>query len=121
MFSQAWNKYFPAIKILMKRSANGEQVLSMNRTDFERAGGGRKVKYTFTMLFIKGRLDNSSNHGNVAKELAQLLTEDKAIYEMMRSQHFELSMNTSSQLTIKNLTPAPAATEDIPEETDKAE
>lgn len=53
MFSQAWNIYLPIIKILLKRSAGADQTLDMNRTDFERAAGGRKAKLTFSISFIK--------------------------------------------------------------------
>ena len=50
MFSQTWRKYLPVIILLMKRSGKGEQVLSMNHTDFERAAGGKKIKFTFSDL-----------------------------------------------------------------------
>ena len=34
MFVQTWNKYLPVIKILLKRSVQGEQTLEMNSSDF---------------------------------------------------------------------------------------
>ena len=43
MYTQIWSKYLPIIKILLKRSANGNQTLELNRIDFERAGTGRKA------------------------------------------------------------------------------
>ena len=52
MFTQAWNKYLPVIRILMKRSVNGPQKLDTNRTDFERAAGGRKLKFTFSTVTL---------------------------------------------------------------------
>jgi hypothetical protein len=42
MFVQTWIKYLPVIKILLKRSVNGDQTLAMNASDFQRAAGGRK-------------------------------------------------------------------------------
>ena len=56
MFVQTWNKYLPVIRILLKRSANAEQRLDMNKSDFQRAAGGKKVKFTFSILLTKGRL-----------------------------------------------------------------
>ena len=47
MFLQTWSKYLPVIKILLKRSINAQQTLDMNSTDFQRASGGKKVKFTF--------------------------------------------------------------------------
>jgi len=34
MFTQTWKKYLPVILIMLKRSVNGDQSLSMNHTDF---------------------------------------------------------------------------------------
>ena len=36
-FAAVWNKYLPAIKILIKKAAATEQLLGMNRNDFETA------------------------------------------------------------------------------------
>ena len=69
MFSQAWKKYLPVITILMKRSPNGEQTLDMNKTDFERAAGGRKAKLSFSITLHKGRIQNFTNPPPVAREL----------------------------------------------------
>jgi hypothetical protein len=103
MFTPLWNKYLPIIRILMKRSVNGNQTLDMNRTDFERASGGRKAKLTFSMSLHKGRIQNVSNPPPVAKELAAIFLEDDVTRQLVRQQDFEVSMNTSYQLTIKNI------------------
>jgi hypothetical protein len=103
MFSQLWNKYLPIIRILMKRSLTANQTLDMNRTDFERASGGRKAKLTFTVALHKGRIQNVVNPPPVAKELATILQEDEVTRQIVRQQDFEISMNTSYQLLIKNV------------------
>ena len=38
MYNHIWKKYLPIIKILLKKSVAEEQVLALNRVDFERAG-----------------------------------------------------------------------------------
>jgi len=96
MFSQAWNIYLPIIKILLKRSAGADQTLDMNRTDFERAAGGRKAKLTFSISLYKG----------------PILQEDEVTRRLIREYDFEFSMNTSFQLTIKNITAPAEITED---------
>ena len=106
MFFQAWNKYLAIIKILMKRSPSGDQTLDMNKTDFERAAGGRKAKFTFNVLLHKGRIQNVSNPSPVAKDLATLLQEDEMTRVLVRQFDYQFSVNASFQLTIKNLTPA---------------
>ena len=105
MFSQAWNKYLPIIKILMKRTPNADQTLDMNKTDFERAAGGRKAKFTFNVSLHKGRIQNITSPPPVAKELATILQEDEMTRKLVREFDYEFSMNSSFQLLIKNSTP----------------
>lgn len=106
MFSQVWKKYLPVIVILMKRTVNGDQTLSMNPSDFQRAAGGRKIKYSFTnMQLINGRINNTVKHQPLAREFAVTLQEDEIIRKMLQQKHFEFSMNNSFQLSIKNNTP----------------
>jgi hypothetical protein len=106
MFSQIWKKYLPVIIILMKRSANGEQLLSMNPSDFQRAAGGRKIKYSFTNLqLINGRINNTVKHQPLSREFATILQEDEIIRKFLQHKHFEFSMNNGFQLTIRNNTP----------------
>ncbi len=106
MFFQAWNKYLPIIKILMKRSNTGDQTLDMNKTDFERAAGGRKAKFTFNVTLHKGRIQNITSPSPVAKDLATILQEDEMTRVLVRQIDYQFAMNSSFQLTIKNLTPA---------------
>ena len=106
MFSQIWKKYLPVIIILMKRSTSGEQTLNMNHTDFERAAGGRKIKFSFTNLQLnKGRINNLAKHLPLAKDLSLLLQENELSKKLIKEQQFEFSMNNQFQLTIKNNTP----------------
>jgi len=106
MFTQTWKKYLPVIIILLKRSAQGDQTLSMNHTDFERAAGGRKLKFSFTNLQLnKGRVNSDGKHAVVASELAIVLQEDSFTNRFISNQNFEFSLNNDFKLTIKNTTP----------------
>lgn len=106
MFTQVWNKYLPIIKILMKRSASGNvQTVDMNKTDFDRAAGGRKAKFTFNVHLHKGRIQNSASPPPVARELATLLQEDEMTRQLVRQYDYTFILNGSFQLTIKNNTP----------------
>ncbi|MBL7745356.1 MAG: hypothetical protein JNN00_17920 [Chitinophagaceae bacterium] len=103
MFRQTWKKYLPAITILMKRSGNGEQMLNMNHTDFERAAGGRKVKFTFSKLSINnGWIDQTAKPSPFAKEFAEILIENEATNVLIRNKQFEFALNKNFQLVIKN-------------------
>ncbi len=119
MFSQVWKKYLPVIVILLKRSVNGEQSLSMNPSDFQRAAGGRKIKYSFSNLQLSnGRINNMVKHQPLAREFAEVLQEDEFTRKFLQKKLFEFSMNNGFQLSIKNNT-APEEPVAILEETDE--
>jgi hypothetical protein len=107
MFTQVWKKYLPVILILMKRSVNGVQTLSMNPSDFQRAAGGRKIKFSFANLHLaNARINNMVKHLPLALEFAVVLQEDEITRKLLQHKLFEFSMNNSCQLSIKNSTPA---------------
>src|SRR5437762_9453727 len=106
-FTQTWNKYLPIIKILMKRSANGEQTLEMNSTDFQRAAGGRKVKFSFSIELVKGRMRNILAPSPLARDLITALQQDEVAHALLRKQEYELVMSSNFKLQIKNCTPLP--------------
>lgn len=121
MFSQVWNKYLPIIKILMKRSASGDvQTMDMNKTDFERAAGGRKAKYTFSVNLHKGRIQNITSPPPVARELATILQEDEMTRQLVRQYDYDFALNGSFQLSLKNNTPATESASDNSSENETA-
>lgn len=121
MFTQTWKKYLPVIAILIKRSASADQTLSMNHTDFERAAGGRKIKYSFSQLQLNnGRINTAIKQAPLAKEFAELLQEDELTRRLLPGHQFEFSLSNDFQLTIRNNTPVPepaSETEQPQEET----
>ncbi len=128
MFSQTWKKYLPVISILIKRSSQGEQVLALNNTDFDRAAGGRKIKYSFTHLQLnKGRINTDHKHTPFAKEFSVVLQEDENVQRLIAPLSLEFTLNNQLQLTIKNLASEAVAaepetsTEDTTVEADQSE
>ena len=103
MYTQVWTKYLPIIRILLKRSATGEQTLDMNRIDFERAGSGRKAGYKFTIEFRKGRVSNLISSSPLATNLAAVLLQDAVVKDLIQKIDYDVSLNTRFQLHIKNL------------------
>jgi hypothetical protein len=104
MFSQTWKKYLPVIIILIKRSATSEQKVSLNTTDFERAAGGRKIKFSFSGLQLnKGRVNNDVKNSPFAKEFAAVLQEDDVTKRLIADQYLEFSLNNQLEITIKNI------------------
>ena len=112
MYTYIWNKYLPVIRILLKKSAAGDQLLSLNREDFERAGTGRKAGYKFVIAFKDGKVSNVISGSELASHLAVAMLEDDATRAVLRSGQFEVILNTKFQLTIKNTSPQPVVAEE---------
>jgi len=111
MYTYIWNKYLPVIRILLKKSSAGDQLLSLNREDFERAGTGRKAGYKFVIAFTDGKVSNVISGSELASHLASAMLEDEPTKSVLRTGQFEVILNTKFQLTIKNTTPQPVETE----------
>jgi hypothetical protein len=107
MYTYIWNKYLPVIRILLKKSATGDQLLSLNREDFERAGTGRKAGYKFTIEFVEGKVSNVISGSDLASHLAAAMLEDTATKMILLTGHFQVILNTKFQITVKNITPQP--------------
>ncbi len=103
MLTNVWNKYLPVIKILLKRSKSGEQVLAINQSDFEKAGLGRKTGNKFSLLFKNGKVDNVVIPSPVAAELASGLLQDETVKTLFAGHDYRIAMNTKYQLHIEQL------------------
>jgi len=107
MYTYIWNKYLPVIRILLKKSSGGDQLLSLNREDFERAGTGRKAGYKFTIEFTDGKVSNVISGSDLASHLAAAMLEDGPTKAVLQTGHFQVILNTKFQITVKNITPLP--------------
>ncbi len=103
MYNHIWKKYIPFINIQLKKSAAGEQVLDLNRGDFERAGSGRKAGYKFTIEFTEGRVSNVISNSQLALNLAAVMLESEATKQILRNNQYTISLNTKFQLITRNL------------------
>jgi hypothetical protein len=117
MFRETWKKYAPVIAILVKRSVNGDQTLDMNRTDFERAAAGKKIKFTFNLRLREGKADSTVKFTPFVKEFIQFLQDDERIRGLIKGQNIEFTLNANFQLLIKNqsltkVLPEPQETDD---------
>jgi hypothetical protein len=112
MFVQTWIKYLPVLKIVLKRSVTGDQTLTMNASDFQRAAGGRKIKFSFSITLPNGRLQTMNNPPPIARELVEVLQQDDMTRQLIRQHDFEFTLSNSLQLVIKNVSPPVAETAD---------
>ncbi len=106
MYNHIWKKYLPFINIHLKKSAAGNQVLNLNRVDFERAGTGRKAGYKFTIEFTEGRVSNVISNSPLALNLAAVMLENEITKQILRGNKYTITLNTKFQLLTKNCDPA---------------
>jgi len=78
----------------------------MNSSDFLRAAGGKKIKYSFSFSIYKSRLQNLDSAPPIGRDLIEALQFDPVTKEFIKKNHLEFSLNKNFQLTIKNTTPA---------------
>ncbi len=103
MYNHIWKKYLPIIRILMKKSISEEQVLALNKIDFERAGTGRKAGYKFKIDFVDGKVGNVISGSALAMHLAETILEDESAKQIIVENNFEVALNTKFQLIITNV------------------
>jgi hypothetical protein len=103
MYTTLWKKYLAVIKILMKRSVSGDQVLPLNKTDFEKDKGARKNGLRFTIKVINGSLDNIINMSLLAKDMFAVMQDDEGSKALLQQGDYAFSMNSKLQLTIQYL------------------
>src|SRR4051812_18325180 len=101
-FIAVWNKYLPAIRILLKKAATTEQVLGMNRSDFERAAGTKKLGYRFSVKFIKNRPDAFFSGNDPVQAFIASLLDDSVVRALLSEKDYTFSFNSKYQLQIKN-------------------
>jgi hypothetical protein len=105
MYAHTWKKYLPVIRLLLKKSAAGEQVVTLNRIDFENQGRSRKPSCSFNVEFENGRLRSIKTAVN-PRDLLDVLLLDDAAKSLLRAHHYAVSLNSDFQLKIRNLDPA---------------
>lgn len=100
-FEGVWSRYMPAIRILIKKAVAGEQVISINQSDVERAVGIKKSGYRFSISFIKDRPELLHSNNDIAQAFIAVVTQDEMIREYLRNNDYTFSFNSKYQLQIK--------------------
>lgn len=113
MFTLTWRKYVPVLHILMKRSSKEDQSIRLNESDFKRAAGGRKTRFSFSSTIVrKGKVEFKTTQSPIANQLIALLMESDQTKEFMRNNDLEFSMSNDFELVIKNINPEAVVVEE---------
>ena len=102
-FAGVWERYLPAIRILIKKAVTTEQVIVINQSDIERAVGIKKSGYRFLINYNKDPLQLHSNN-DIAQAFIAVLPGDEVINDYLSKNSYTFSFNSKYQLQIKNNT-----------------
>jgi hypothetical protein len=94
---------------MIKKSITAQQVVKMNRLDFDKAGGGKKAGFSFSLEYKNGRVNNRYT-SQLAKELVEVLQGDDAVMVLMNNRTFQLEMNPKCEMKITMLADQPTET-----------
>lgn len=111
MYIIVWKKYLQVIKILMKKAAGGDQMLSLNKTDFEKDKVARKSNVRFSFHIRNGVVHHSLAVSPIARELLAVLQEDPMTNSLLRNNEFVFSMTNRYELSIHIKSVEPEAEE----------
>jgi len=107
---------------MLKRAVTNPQSLNLNRTDFDKAGGGKKVGFKFLIEFKNGKVQNRFTSA-IAKDLVTIIQQDEAAMTILSGKEYEIDMNPKCELNLKCTSVPQEETEEeaVPEEALAAE
>jgi hypothetical protein len=100
MYTYTWKKYLPVIRLLLKRSADTSQVITLNRTDFEKTTKLRKPVVSFSIEIAKAKL-RATNPPPAARDLHAILLEDVPARTLLEQNNYLVSFSSDFELTIQ--------------------
>jgi hypothetical protein len=101
MYTYTWKKYLPVIRLLLKRSVTGDQMMNLNRIDFEKGSRARKPSCSFEINVNNGRLQ-SLKAPAPAKDLMDILMADDIAKKLLRGNHYMITLNSDFELRLKH-------------------
>ena len=103
-FAGVWSRYLPAIRILVKKAVVTDQVIDINRSDLELAGGIKKSGYRFLIDFIKDKPTLLFSNDDLAKSFIAVVSADEVIRKYFLDNDYTFTFGTKYQLLIHNNT-----------------
>ena len=101
MYTQLWKKYLPVIRLLLKKTVDGEQKLQIYKHEFESTGARNKLGYVFNLELVNGKPINKSNTTAVASDLYGVLSSNEAVAEWLKDQNIKISVGRSCELVMQ--------------------
>jgi len=103
LYYRLWRKYLNVIEILMRNANNGEQVLQLQKYEFEVSGNRKDSGYTFTLEIVNGLVSNNISGSAVARDLYDILLESEKVKSMFKEKNFKITLGREYILKIRTV------------------
>ena len=100
-FSALWTKYLPVLRIMLKKSIADEQQVAVGKLELNAADSRKNANYVFKVEIVKGKIVSTIGNKIISKDLLNVLNSDPLMRAFMADKQIYLSMDKSSQLTLK--------------------
>jgi len=80
-----------------------EQVIQLDRTEFERAGNRKGSGYTFNLMLENGRAVNNISGTAVARDLDEYLSDNKLFRDLLKDRKVKINLDSEFRLHLKKL------------------
>jgi hypothetical protein len=104
MYTYTWKKYLPVIRLLLKKAADTNQEIKIDRMDFEKGTRSRKTLGSFNIEVARGRLLTISPPV-AARDLYDVLVDDDIARKLIHLNSYEILFGSDFTLRIKNQNP----------------
>jgi len=101
-FLALWTKYLPVIRILLKKSVNGEQQVSLGKMELRSVDNRKNANYSFNLEISKGKVENRIGSAAIGKDLFTVLNNDSMANDFMNNKTINIRMGNASLMTIKS-------------------
>lgn len=101
VFLALWTKYLPVIRIVLKKTVVDEQMLALNKMEFQSVDNRKNANHTFNLEIINGKVQNSVGSAAIGKDFFNVLNNDNFINGFLADKTVWLSMGRNYQLTMK--------------------
>jgi hypothetical protein len=101
-FLGLWTKYLPVMRLLLKKSVNGDQQISLGKMELQSVDARKNVNFSFNIEISKGKIENTIGVAAIGKDLFTVLSNDAVVKSFMDDKKITIQMSRASLLTFKS-------------------
>ena len=100
VYTQLWKKYLPVIRLLLKKTADGDQKLQIYKHEFVSTGAKNKLGYIFNLEIVNGKAINKSAVLASSFDMLNVLNDNNLTAEWLKGKTVKISVNKACELTL---------------------